>query len=263
MDLDSTPVCPFERRFPLCQEIASALGECRAAITPYFECCPILQGPPENPVLASDGYVYDREALRAWMRTCVERRDPIHSPVSRTILRASVCPTTLDRAIEAEVECRNHRAGSGTLLTHSFALIPPRHPNGFANVRSGSARCSRWSSKAGSLIRMLLDWASDDIVEWVCPIEVDAHSAQVSIATPPPAIGLLVIAQEVARWLSISESEFTNPTHILTAYFSKRTPGAHPPTPHPPLTLEAMLLKHRRRRRTRSRSPHSSSRGTF
>lgn len=247
--------CPFERKFALCQEIVSGLEECSTAITPYFQCCPILRSPPETPVLASDGYVYDREALCQWMRQCVERRDPIYSPINRTILRTTVRPLTLQLAIEEEVE----RRGSGGRRVFSsknlgplsclITLVPPQHPSSFANVRSGSARCSRWSSKAGSLIRMLLDWDGDDIIDWVCPIQIQEDQHIVTIATPAPVPSLLIIAQEVADWLSISEMEFANPTHILTAYFSKR----RPPTTHAvPLTLETMLLRHRLRRRTRS-----------
>jgi len=254
------PQCPFERPSDmlLCHEIFARLQEAHARAAPYFQKCPILQDTPSTPVLASDGYVYDLESLRHWMETCVAKGEPVQSPMSRVCMRTFVYPISLQDAAKDSV-LSSSPTRSFSSPTRSFSsptrschhqlraahrrhrqppqpihLIQTPHPSVYLNVRSGSARCSRWNTRCGVGVRMILDWMEEDIVDWVFPC--DTTTSPCTIMTPPPAAQLVPIAKDVARWLCLSHKEYANPTHIMTAYFSLRNRAGQGET------LEMLLL---------------------
>ncbi len=63
-------------------------------------CCPISREPLVDPVLASDGHVYDWSSLVSLCRSSTTLWPP-HSPMTREILRGVVIPMTLSSTLSA------------------------------------------------------------------------------------------------------------------------------------------------------------------
>ena len=236
---------------PTLAEIYAELERHRTAAE-EFMVCPISREPvdPLTAVLASDGYLYDPEALAAWAESCRERTEPLTSPVTREFLRSWAVPAgdTLRKAgIGAEAGEPLRKAGIGTEAGETLrkagiigaeagekasqtlpqpiplpTLEPPFSP--LVATRNGTQRVGRWDCAVGVACRMLLGWEDGDVVEWCFPFVSGARRI-ISVATPPPAAELSPLADSVLRWLGIDAAELTNPKHILTAWVRLHRPG--------------------------------------
>lgn len=226
-------------------EIYAELERHRAAAE-EFMVCPISREPvdPLTAVLASDGYLYDPEALTAWAESCRERTEPLTSPVTREFLRSWAVPAgdTLRRAgIGAEAAEKIHQPALPIPLP---ALEPPFSP--LVAARNGTQRVGRWGCAIGVACRMLLGWEDGDVVEWCFPFVSGAK--RIAVATPPPAAELSPLTDSVLRWLGIDAAELSNPKHILTAWVRLHRPGlrgesAAAATGFAWTTLEELLLR--------------------
>ena len=58
--------------------------------------CPITHEVPKDPVVASDGYTYERVAIEAWLLRC-EISDKFTSPITREVIEPTVYPNRLAR----------------------------------------------------------------------------------------------------------------------------------------------------------------------
>ena len=68
-------------------EMAPAKGEAVPSEEPDLVLCPITQEVMTDPVLAEDGYVYDRKPLLQWFRTQSTGTSPLtNAPMGRQIV---------------------------------------------------------------------------------------------------------------------------------------------------------------------------------
>jgi hypothetical protein len=175
--------------------------------------CPISreQLTAHTAFMASDGHLYDADSLKHWAESCADRMEPLTSPVTREVLRPWACP-----AAEAlhDAGFRDAALPVASDVIRLRSLAPPFPP--MVPVRRGTQRASSWSSSLGIACRMLLGWDDGDVVEWCVPI--DSCFSRPRIATPAPVRELLPLAAPVLSWLAIDAKEFSNPTHILTAW---------------------------------------------
>jgi hypothetical protein len=211
----------FRRTTPTLAELLADLDRQRQAISDNLT-CPISreQLTPGCAVLASDGYLYDRDALIEWAEACVARQEPVTSPVTRAVLRpwAVAAKTMLEDAGLGEAsDAHGPSPPHDAQLTPLPSLAPPFSP--MVVVRKGTQRVGRWETPFGVASRMLLGWDDHDVAEWCFPVRGEA-----GIGTPPPAAQLIPLAQPLLRWLGIPHGEFSNPEHILTAWVR-----IHPP----------------------------------
>lgn len=215
----------------LVQDVARHLQSLRAACDWH---CPISQERISSGVLASDGRIYEREDLRAWLEQCRKRREPYSSPVTREALRPTVC--TLQSVSEA-ILCGE------TGKVPDVVLVPfQREPSDVALKRSGSARCRHWNSRLGVVTRMLLGWNDDDTIEWWFPISKEASQSAFSIFTPKTALpqSLKPVAEEMVGWLGLQDM-IPDPMDVFTMYACSGV-GVSSAT-SPPATVEEMLLR--------------------
>lgn len=61
--------------------------------------CPITQEVLREPVLASDGYTYEHEAITQWVQQCMQRGEPPTSPVTRAFLSYCVFANRFAREV--------------------------------------------------------------------------------------------------------------------------------------------------------------------
>lgn len=71
------------------EELASVLDHVRDPNLEAF-ICPISQGVFEDPVVVSDGFTYERNAIMAWAARCIAERHPVTSPLTRGDLEVDV-----------------------------------------------------------------------------------------------------------------------------------------------------------------------------
>ena len=62
--------------------------------------CPITHEVPKDPVVASDGYTYERVAIEAWLLRG-EVDDKYTSPITREDIEQKVYPNRLARALQS------------------------------------------------------------------------------------------------------------------------------------------------------------------
>lgn len=191
----------------LVQEVAKRLDGLRREAASCWE-CPISREPISCAVLASDGRIYERESLAAWLEQCAKRREPYTSPVTREAIRPAVC--TLTSADEAVLLGFTAGKAPDQLLAR-----PQSDPSDVATTRSGSARCRHWNTRLGVITRMILGWNDDDTIEWWFPVVAGVVP---TIFTPPPALpdSLEPVAAELVAWLGLGRID--HPMHIFTAY---------------------------------------------
>lgn len=190
-------------KIPLMQDMWISLLTRQKAIREYAK-CPITQEElgADNAVLASDGYLYDGDALQTWLDA-----GHIHSPVTREALRGLVLkhdPEVSKFLGDAE---RDLRDAEPTWLP----LHMPRSP--CVSFRQGTVRAARWNTKLGVVCRIFLNWTDDDTIEWRFPVFDDTPD---TLLTPPPAIELVPMARPLLRWLRL---HVDNPEHIVTCEF--------------------------------------------
>jgi len=202
----------------LCHEIARRISSVQERVDAAWE-CPISRESIRDAVLASDGRVYEREALTSWLERCRERHEPYSSPITREALRP--CAARLadsDEAILLGVQ------GSGGGATPDLDLVPEQSdPSSVALRRSGSAHCRHWNTQLGVVTRMTVGWNDDDTVEWWFPVDSGGK-----IFTPHTALphSLCPLADELTSWLGIRElipSGARSSMHIFTAHFRVRS----------------------------------------
>lgn len=205
------------------------------------ETCPSSQRGEAAPqvvsgaVLASDGQLYDLDALRTWARKCVGAGRPPTSPVTREVLRPWARRVVRSRSetgsTSAEAVVRFH------WFAPPFSLHTPRI--------GGVVQMSEWDDRPGMLARMLLGWEDGDALEWQLPLAGNSPPAP---ATPPPCLALLPLLPPILRWWGgmreggdgdrSALARLALPGHLLTAPIRVVTPeGAGPWT-----TMEEALL---------------------
>lgn len=199
----------------LVHDVAKRLDGLRREVASCWE-CPISREPISCAVLASDGRIYERDSLAAWLEQCAKRREPYASPVTREAIRPAVC--TLASADEAVLLGMGGSFAGGKAPDQSLAR-PQSDPSDVATTLSGSARCRHWNTRLGVITRMMLGWNDDDTVEWWFPV---LGGMVPTIFTPATALpdSLRPVAAELVAWLGLASSmgREADPTHIFTAY---------------------------------------------
>jgi hypothetical protein len=195
-------------------------------------------------VLASDGQLYDLEALRTWAGKCIRAGRPPTSPVTREVLRPwarKVVRRVVRIASGPGVSGIASGPGEAVVRFHSFAPPFSLHTPRIGGV----VQMSEWDDRPGVLARMLLGWEDGDALEWQLPL---SGSSPPVPATPPPCLALLPLLPPILRWWSgmreggdgnnSALSRLALPGHLLTAPIRVVTPeGAQPWT-----TMEEALL---------------------
>lgn len=211
----------------LVHNLAEELERARRELDSSLARCPITQERIEDPVLASDGVLYERESLRQWLQGERSAQRAYTSPVTRQPLRPEVVRCTRDSLLLAH-------------LTHDFPspddlLAPHQTRDDIALTHSGSALCKQWKTELGVVVRMLLHWNDDDMVEWWFPIDTSGKCMTYESALPPQLEQALTL--DIQSWLQTGHVAGC----LVTAHFRKRTPRQHSPTT-PFATLEDLLL---------------------
>lgn len=202
---------------PSFAEIYAQVQAERAAVEPYLR-CPISGDVPDLPLLASDGHLYDAEALRQWADRCARSMAPLRSPVTREVLR---CWALDARGMLAPLGfCFDAAAAPARLPLPS--LRPPFPAQ--VEVMRGSRRADAWSDALGTACRVLLGWHDGDAAEWCFPYSSEGRE----VLTPPPAAELLPLAAPLRGWLGLDGAALANPAHLLTAWVRIVRPGLRP-----------------------------------
>lgn len=214
----------------LVHNLAEELERARRELDCSLAQCPITREKIEDAVLASDGMMYERESLRQWLRGQSLGHKPYTSPVTRQPLRPEVVRCPRDSLLLAHL--------TRTFPSPNDLLVPRQTREDIALTHSGSALCKQWKTEVGVVVRMLLHWNDDDMIEWWFPIDTSGKCMTYASALPPHLEQALSL--EIQSWLGLEGRAC-----LVTAHFRKKTPGSSPTSPTPPqpfTTLEDLLL---------------------
>lgn len=181
--------------------------------------CPITrQVPPlRQLVLASDGHVYDVEALRAWVNHTPST--PPKSPMTGHILRPWAEPPSEDMIrqwwVQTEDEDEGEGEGEGEApLNAPVVLYDARRPLLEPRSFEIKVRVGDWGNSPVAVgLRTLLEWDVEDTVRIAAPF--DRH--EMLLLTPPPVEEFVPLFQRLASHLKLA---YRNPEHIGTAWWS-------------------------------------------
>jgi hypothetical protein len=199
----------------LIHDMAGELERARKELDSSLAMCPITRERIEDPVLASDGILYERRALAAWLEGEGSAQRAHTSPVTRQPIRPEVVRCSRESLLLS-------------LLSHDFPspnelLVPRQTQAGIALTHSGSALCKQWKTELGVVVRMLLNWNDDDMVEWWFPIDSSGQCMTYPSALPPQLEHTLSL--EIQNWIRSGPTPSPVTGCLVTAHFRRR--GAH------------------------------------